>query len=44
MLTSREASEAICGATGADPVQCIGTKLVIYRPAPEKPVIMLPKA
>ena len=44
MLTSREASEAICGATGADPVQCIGTKLGIYRPAPEKPVIMLPKA
>ena len=44
MLTSREASEAICEATGADPVQCIGTKLVIYRPAHEKPVIMLPKA
>ena len=44
MLTSREASEAICEATGADPVQCIGTKLVIYRPAPEKPAIMLPKA
>ena len=44
MLTAREASEAVCEATGADPVQCIGTKFVIYRPNSEKPVIILPKA
>ena len=44
MLTAREASEAVCAATGADPVQCIGTKFVIYRPNSEKPVIILPKA
>ncbi|MBQ1250482.1 MAG: YhbY family RNA-binding protein [Clostridia bacterium] len=44
MLTAREASEAVCEATGADPVQCIGTKFVIYRPNSEKPVSILPKA
>ncbi len=44
MLTAREASEAVCEATGADPVQCIGTKFVIYRPNSEKPIIILPKA
>ena len=44
MLIAREASEAVCEATGADPVQCIGTKFVIYRPNSEKPVIILPKA
>ena len=31
MLTPREASDAICGATGADGVAVIGTKFVIYR-------------
>ena len=44
MLTAREASEAVCAATGAEPVQCIGSKIVIYRPNSEKPVIILPKA
>jgi len=44
MLTAREASEAVCEATGAEPVQCIGSKFVIYRPNSEKPVIILPKA
>ena len=44
MLTAREASEAVCAATGAEPVQCIGSKFVIYRPNSEKPVIILPKA
>ena len=31
LLTAREASDAICEATGADGVQTIGTKFVIYR-------------
>jgi len=31
LLTAREASNALCEATGADPVQCIGSRLVLYR-------------
>ena len=31
MLTPREASDAICEATGADGVSCVGNKFVIYR-------------
>lgn len=30
-LTAREASDAICEATGADGIQCVGYKFVIYR-------------
>lgn len=30
-LTAREASDAICGETGAEGIQCVGTKFVIYR-------------
>ena len=44
MLTAKEASEIICEATGAEPVQCIGTKLVIYKPSTKEPKIILPKA
>ncbi len=43
MLTAREASELLCEATGAQPVQCIGARLVLYKPNPEKPGIVLPK-
>ncbi len=43
MLTAREASELLCEATGAQPVQCIGAKLVLYKPNPEKPGIVLPR-
>ncbi len=42
-LTAREASEALCEAIGAEPVQCIGSKLVLYKANPEKPGIVLPK-
>ena len=31
MLTPRTVSEALCEATGADAVQCIGSKFVVYR-------------
>lgn len=30
-MTAREASDAICEATGADGVQCVGSKFVLYR-------------
>ena len=31
VLTPRTVSEALCEATGADAVQCIGSKFVVYR-------------
>ena len=31
LMTPREASDAICEATGADGVSCVGNKFVIYR-------------
>ena len=36
MLTAREACDALCAAIGADPVQVIGTKFVIYKHNSEK--------
>ena len=45
MLTPKTVSEALCEATGADGVQCIGTKLVLYRQSsdPDKRKIVLEK-
>ena len=43
LLTAREASELLCEALEAEPVQCIGSKLVLYKPNPEKPGIVLPR-
>ncbi len=31
MMSAREVSDAICEATGADGIQCVGSKFVIYR-------------
>ena len=31
LMTAREVSDAICEATGADGVSCVGNKFVIYR-------------
>ena len=31
LMSAREASDAICEATGADGVSCVGSKFVIYR-------------
>ena len=44
-MTSRGACEAICEEIGAEPVQCIGNKVVIYRMARDKNnrKIVLPK-
>ena len=35
-MSTRGACEAICEEIGADPVQCIGNKIVIYRMARAK--------
>jgi len=43
MLDTREACSRLCDATGAEPVQVIGNKFVIYRPSKENPVISLPE-
>ena len=40
--TAREAAEELAEKTNAEPVQCIGTKLVLYRAAKE-PKIKLPR-
>ncbi len=36
MLTAREASEELCAATGAEGVQVIGSRFVIYKKNPDK--------
>lgn len=41
--TSREAADMIAEEIGADVVQVIGSKFVLYRPNPEEPQIVLPK-
>lgn len=42
LLDAREACNELCEATGADPVQVIGNKFIIYRRSKEKPSIQLP--
>lgn len=42
MADVREASSEIAEAVGADVVQVIGGKFVLYRPSEEKPTIVLP--
>ena len=43
MLTARDACEELCERCGAEPVQCIGTKFVLYRRNAQEPKIELPK-
>ena len=38
-VTAREASDELCAALVAEPVQCIGRKLVLYRKSRENPRI-----
>jgi RNA-binding protein len=40
-LSAREVCEQLCARLDAQPVQVIGRKLVIYRPNPEAPKIVL---
>lgn len=40
-VTAREAAELLAQKTGAQVVQVIGSRIVLYRPNPEKPVITL---
>ncbi len=42
-ITPREACDEICESIGADGVQCIGNKFVIYRESKENKEIILPK-
>ncbi len=42
--TSREAADIIAENTGADVVQVIGYKFILYKRNPDEPKITLPKA
>ena len=43
-LTAREACEQLAEATGAEGIQTIGSRFVLYRPDPKEPKYILPKA
>ena len=40
-LTAREAVTALCEELGAEPVQCIGRRFVMFRPSREHPQIII---
>lgn len=40
-LTAREALTALCEKTGAEPIQQIGRRFVMFRPSRENPRIMI---
>lgn len=40
-LSAREALDELCEKTGAEPIQCIGRRFVMYRPSRENPRIVL---
>lgn len=44
MLSAAEAAELLASRTGADVVQIIGNKFVLFRQSKTKPVIELPKS
>ena len=44
LLTAREACDLLAKATGAEGVQSIGSRFVLFRPSPDEPKITLPKA
>lgn len=41
-LTAHEAIAELCEGTGAEPVQCIGNRFVVYRAREKDPKIILP--
>ena len=42
--SARECADLLAEQCGADVVQVIGSKFILYRPNPDEPVITLPKA
>lgn len=40
-VTAREALDELCVQVGAEPVQCIGRRFVLYKPSRENPRIVL---
>ncbi|MBO4676943.1 MAG: YhbY family RNA-binding protein [Oscillospiraceae bacterium] len=44
LLTAREACEQLAEATGAEGIQTLGSRFVLYRPDPREPKYVLPKA
>ena len=44
LLTAREACEQLAEATGAEGIQTVGSRFVLYRPDPNEPKYILPKA
>lgn len=40
-LTAKEALAELCEKTGAEPIQCIGRRFVLYRPSTDNPRIVL---
>ena len=40
-LSAREALDSLCAQVGAEPVQCIGRRFVMYKPSRETPRIVL---
>lgn len=43
LLTAAEASAQLGEATGAEGVQVIGSRFVLYKPNPDKPKLTLPR-
>ena len=44
LLSAAEACQALAEATGAEGIQSIGSRFVLYRPHPTEPKIRLPRA
>lgn len=40
-LSAKEALEELCEKVGAEPIQCIGRRFVLYKPSRENPRIVL---
>lgn len=40
-VTAKEALAELCAKTGAEPIQCIGRRFVLYRPSTDNPRIVL---
>ena len=43
-LETREASDLICAKIGAEGIQAIGNKIVLYKESKKNPIIQIPKS